>query len=309
MKLFGKKYEKIELGLSDLPADSIHRLINKDGSFNIHRVGSPDSSLYQNLVEMKWIPFLIVIGFSYIFINCIFALLFIFAGYENLAGVAPADNYLDQFANSFFFSVQTFTTVGYGTIAPDSFWSDVLASLDALTGWFALALSTGLLFARFSRPKSQFLFSQNALIAPYKDGWSLQLRLANKRKNRIINLQSRVLMTWLEKDGNQTMRRFAKLKLVIEKISLFPLNWTLIHVIDKDSPLDSCGKQELTKMHAEFLVLIDGHDETYAQKMHANTSYHFSEIKWFYRFVRMYYPDPDRGTVIDLAKISDIEDI
>ncbi len=286
-----------------------HRLINKDGSFNIERIGTNYNSPYQNLVEMSWGRFLFLVLAVYILVNSIFAILFYLAGYEHLTGVPQTDKILEQLVNTFFFSVQTFTTVGYGSMAPIGISTNIIASLDALCGLLSLALATGLVFARFSKPKNPFLFSKNALIAPYKDGWSFQMRLANKRNNRIIDLNATLLMTWLEQDGTEMMRKFERIPLELDNISVFPLNWTLVHTIDNQSPLNNCDQNALKHKHAEFLVMIEGHDETYAQKVHGTASYHYEEVKWYYKFVRMYQPLATKGTVLDLSKINEIESV
>ena len=283
-----------------------HRLINKDGSFNIHREGIKSSSPYQYMVEMGWSTFLIIILSIYILINLFFASVFLIAGYENLAGVPQTDSLLEQITNTFFFSVQTFTTVGYGSMAPLGFISNIVASLDALCGMLAWALATGLVFARFSKPTGQFLFSNIAVITPFKDDWSLQMRVANKRSNRITDLHATMVMTWLEDDGKDVSRKFSRLNLELDSIALFPLNWTIVHTMNQDSPLNNCDRKKLEKMNAEFLLLIDGHDETYAQKVHGATSYQFSEVQWFYQFARMYKSDDDKGTIFDLGKIDEI---
>jgi len=292
--------------MAELKDLSSNRLINKDGSFNIYRKGISHFAPYQHLVEMKWSRFLIFILGCYVAINLFFALAFLIAGYENLAGVPQTESLIDQITNTFFFSVQTFTTVGYGSMAPLGFATNVIASMDALCGMLGWAIATGLVFARFSMPQGQFLFSSIAVVAPYKDGWSLQMRVANKRSNRIIDLHATMVMTWLEDDGESVMRKFARLNLELDNISLFPLNWTIVHKIDQDSPLNNCDRNELKKMNAEFLIMIDGHDETYAQKVHAATSYQFSEVKWQHQFARMYKPDKDKGTIFDLGKIDEV---
>ena len=302
--------DKKESGFGEFPDFETRRLINKDGSFNIIREGQGFFSSYQNSVEMGWGKFILLIVLVYILINAFFTILFLIAGYENLAGVPPYANFLEMFANTFFFSVQTFTTVGYGSMAPLGFWSNVIASFDALCGLLSLALATGLVFAKFSKPEAHIIFSQNAVIAPLQDDWSLQFRIVNQRDNRIIDLHATVVMSWLEKEGEEMRRHFSKLNLEIDNISLFPLNWTVVHRINEHSPLYNCDKNVLKNMHAEFMVMIDGHDETYAQKVHANTSYHFDEIKWFYRFTRMYRNNPDHGgTILDLKMIDDIEQV
>lgn len=285
------------------------RLINQDGSFNIERRGESIFSPYQQLVEMRWRSFLLLIFFTYLGINVLFALGFLAIGTEHLANVSTAADWGDKFAKAFFFSVQTFTTVGYGAIHPTGIAANSLASITALTGLLSVALSTGLIFARFSQPRDQIIFSANALLAPYSGAstTSLQFRIASIRDNNLINMKANVVLSWLE-DQNQDgklSRRFAPLSLEREFVALFPLNWTIVHPIDENSPIHNWSKADFCKRHSEILIMIEGYDQTYAQKIHANSSYTHTEVLWNSRFQPMYFEEKDQ-TLLHLDKINEI---
>ncbi|MCB0642345.1 MAG: transporter [Phaeodactylibacter sp.] len=281
------------------------RLINRDGTFNIERKGRRAWTPYQSLVEMSWMRFLLLVLGFFIAVNFFFALLFFWAGTEYMSGIDD-DPWWLGFLNCFFFSVQTFTTVGYGAISPTHITTNAIASFDALVGLISLALATGLFFARFSKPTAQIVFSKHGIIAPYQDGLSFQFRIANRRNNKIIDLEAKVTMAWTEWIDGEKRRRFAALPLERDKIFMFPLNWTLVHPIDINSPLYGKSEEDFRKSHAEFLVLIEGHDETFAQTVHTISSYTWEEVVWGVRFDRMYYPDQTGRTVLWLDKIDKI---
>ncbi|MFT4759741.1 MAG: inward rectifier potassium channel [Paraglaciecola sp.] len=281
------------------------RLIRQDGSFNVERTGIKAWTPYQDLVEMSWTKFLCLILVIYILINAGFAALFVCIGIENISGVHEEHGMVGNFLHAFFFSVQTFTTVGYGAMSPSGLAANIIASMDAIIGLMAFALFTGLLFARFSSPKSSIAFSEKAIISPYEsDLNSLQVRIVNCRDNKIIDLNARLTMAWHEEVDGIQKRHFANLELERSTVFLFPLNWTLVHPINKNSPLYNKTARDCKKMQIEILVLVEGHDETYAQIVHSNSSYIWEEVEWDVSFEKMYYPE-NGTTVLDLNKLSE----
>lgn len=296
-----------DLGFGSKIEVSQGRLIKQDGSFNVKRIGAKAWTPYQDLVEMSWTKFLILISITYILINAVFAALFVGVGLESINGVHEGHGMLGHFLHAFFFSIQTFTTVGYGAMHPSGIAANIIASADAMVGLMAFALFTGLLFARFSKPQASIAFSEKAIIAPYPLGMtSFQVRIANCRDSKIIDLEARIMMTWHEKVGSSFKREFAPLELERSKVFLFPLNWTLVHPITEKSPLFSKTDRDLERMQAEFLILIKGHDETYAQIVHSNSSYTWEEILWDVSFEKMYYPEGGT-TILDLDKLSELK--
>ncbi|MEM9259366.1 MAG: ion channel [Bacteroidota bacterium] len=270
------------------------RLINNDGSFNVTRHGRSIFAPYQNLVEMSWGRFLLITLIAYVIINLVFAAGFLIIGSDSLSNIDQGESFWHRALSCFFFSVQTFTTVGYGGMAPLGIAAHALASFVALFGWIALAIVTGLFYARFARPSRLVIFSEQAIIAPYgKGGQSLQFRIANKRDTNLINLRARVVLTWLEEDK----RRFSPLKLERDYVALFPLNWTIVHPITEESPMYGWSSKDYCRRRSELLIMVEGFDETFAQNVHFNNSYLHEEIIWNARFQPMYF---ERESMLEL---------
>ena len=278
------------------------RLINNDGSFNVVRRGRSLFAPYQNLVEMGWGRFLLVTLLTYVFINLVFTVVFLLIGTDGITNVDQNASFVERALGAFFFSVQTFTTVGYGGMAPQGIATNALAALVALSGWITLAIVTGLFYARFARPERMIVFSEKALIAPYHDGLSsLQFRIANRRDSSLINLSARVVLTWLE----EGRRRFAPLELERDNVPLFPLNWTVVHPIDDNSPIHGWSQDDYCRRRSELLITIDGYDETFAQPVHVNNSYIHDELEWNARFAPMYL-ERENTTELHLDRIDEL---
>src|SRR5262249_52923345 len=216
-----------------------------------------------------------------------------------------------RFGQAFFFSVETFATIGYGQIAPNGVPANVIVTIEALVGLMYQALATGLLFARFTRPTAALIFSDRAVVSPYNDGQALMFRIVNRRRNEIIQLEAQVLLSAMEPDGGGGMvRRYAPLALERNKVTFFPLSWTIVHPIDGTSPLMGRTSQDLEHTRAEILVLLTGVDEALEQTVHARSSYRSDEIVWNARFRSMFRADGggDRVTV-NISQIHDIEQL
>ncbi len=302
--------EAEDLGFGTKITGENYRLMEKDGKYNVQTIGSKGRTLYLDLVEMTWVRFFGTVVLFFVSVNGLFALLLLLTGPECLSGVED-NGLLMNFAEAWFFSVQTLTTVGYGSVSPACISSNIVASIIALTGLLTFALVTGLFFARFSKPKAQFLFSNNALIAPYKKtGTGFMFRMANKRDNHIINLEAKVVVSWVGTDEKgMKVRRFATLELELDKVSMLPLSWTVVHPINEKSPLFGLGKKEMAQRKIEVIVLMNGYDETFSQEVHANFSYTAEEILCGYKFNMMYFPGPSGKTILDLDKINEMEEV
>ena len=291
--------------------ESRQRLLNTDGSFNVARSGLgllQTLAPYQQLLTVSWTGFLGVVAAVYLAFNFLFAVAFVVCGPDALVG--PGSDMLGgRFARAFFFSVQTFATIGYGQIGPNGFAPNVVVTVEALVGLMFQALATGLLFARFSRPTASILFSRSALIAPYQNGRSLQFRIANRRKNQIIQLEAQVLLSTLEPDGRGgRVRRYYLLPLERNKVTFFPLSWTIVHPITDTSPLMGRTAEDLERAEAEILVLLSGIDETFEQTVHARSSYRADEIVWNARFTSMFErADGGSRLRVDISKLHEHE--
>ncbi|WP_116106754.1 ion channel [Lewinella sp. IMCC34191] len=301
----GEKNSEEDLGLGDKVARVPGtRLINTDGSFNVIRRGLSLFAPYQNLVEMSWPRFIALTLASYTVCNLLFAVGFYLIGTDHLNGVRGGLTGWGPFLECFYFSIQTFTTVGYGSIAPISAASNALATLLALFGWVSLALVTGLFFARFSRPTRLLVFSERAIVAPFRDGrQSLQFRIANKRDGNLINLTARVVLTWLEEEAGELKRHFHPLTLERDFVSLFPLNWTIVHPIDEESPMHGWSREDYCRRYSELLITIEGYDRIFAQQLTMHNSYTYQEMEWNVRF-RPMYQEREATTELYLSHIS-----
>lgn len=280
------------------------RLLNRDGSFNVHRTGQnilQKWSPYHQLITISWTHFNLIILSGFIFLNLAFTLLFYLAGTEELSGLVHTD-LLNRFIEIFTFSAQTLTTVGYGRVSPVGSLSSLLASLESLLGLMSFALVTGLLYGRFSRPHAKLLYSENAVIAPYKNGTALMFRIANARKNQLIECEATVMFNYHDPEtGN---RRFINLELEFAKINALSLSWTIVHPIDEKSPLFGLSYDEFLELKAEVLLLFKAFDDTYSQQIHTRLSYAANEFVWGAKFVPMYRRSEDgKTTLLELNKI------
>jgi inward rectifier potassium channel len=293
--------------------ESRQRLLNRDGSFNVVRSGLgwlESFAPYHQMLTLSWAGFFSVVGISYLAINLIFALAFLACGDDALVG-AGAAMLGPRFSREFFFSIQTFATIGYGQIAPNGLAANLVVTVEALVGLMYQALATGLLFARFARPTASLLFSRHAIIAPYNTGQGLMFRIVNRRRNEIIQLEAQVLFSAVEPDGRGgIVRRYLPLPLERNKVTFFPLSWTIVHPIDAASPLAGRTPEELNQAQAEILVLLSGIDEAFEQTVHARSSYRADEIVWNARFQSMFMTsDGGSRIAVDISRVHDIEPI
>ncbi|MGI8787197.1 MAG: ion channel, partial [Pyrinomonadaceae bacterium] len=214
------------------------------------------------------------------------------------------------FLRSFFFSVQKFATIGYGTIHPVGIFPNLLVTIESYYSLLSNALITGLVFARFSRPTAKILFSRAAVVAPYRDISGFMFRLVNSRKNQLVQVSAQVIFArFVEKNG-VTTRPFDLLKLERENVTFLPLAWTIVHPIDENSPLYGMTQADLEKSDAEFLIVVSAMDETFAQTVHARSSFKAAEISFGYKFANIYNAiDADEPISIDIRKLSQIEKI
>jgi inward rectifier potassium channel len=213
-------------------------------------------------------------------------------------------------AGAFFFSVQTISTIGYGHLVPMGLAANSLVAVEAFVGMLCVALVTGIVFARFSRPRADIVFSRRAVIAPYQGIQAFEFRIANLRRNQIIEARVRVFLAMVERapDSGVTRRSFVDLALEREQLAFFPLSWTVVHPIDESSPLHGMTAEDLVECGAEFMVTMTGIDDSVSQVVNTRSSYTADEVVWGQRFVNM-YERSSMGTpkTIDLARIHGTE--
>jgi inward rectifier potassium channel len=305
--------ESSDLGFGRVVAEeSERRFVNRDGTFNVTRKGLnffTSLSVYHYLLSISWWKFILAASLGYFLMNICFAFAYLFFGAEALEGPKAA-TFLGELFRAFFFSVQTSSTIGYGHIIPESLGANLLVTLESFFGLLGFALVTGLVFARFSRPTAKILFSKNAVISPYKDMTAFMFRIANARKNQIIELQAQVHFSHIEEKADRRKRSFHQLELERTKVPFFPLSWTIVHPIDKKSPLYKMTHAELIHSDAEFLILLTGLDDTFNQTVYAKSSYKAEEIVFGARFGNIYENLHAKGPItVDIGKLSDIEKV
>jgi inward rectifier potassium channel len=300
-----------DLGFGSVVSRESHqRLLNRDGSFNVHRTGYglwSSLSAFQALITISWAHFGFVVLGSYLVLNSVFAFAYLLCGREALHATV-SDGLGSGFLRAFFFSVETFATIGYGGVTPTGLAANIVVTIESLVGLLSLALATGILFARFSRPTAKIMFSRNAVIAPYRENIAFEFRIANERKNQIIELEAKVLFSRFEPSDGSSVRRYYNLALERNKVAFFPLSWTIVHPVDPTSPLYGLTDQDLRETQAEFLILLTGIDETFSQTVHARSSYRAEEVIWNARFSDVF----ERGTRdeelhIDIQRLHNIE--
>ena len=281
------------------------RFINKDGTFNVTRTGLPrweTLSLYSYLQRVHWVKFIFIILVSYVIINVLFTLGYVLIGVEQLDGFEDK-NFWHNIEECFYFSTQSFTTVGYGRINPHGTGANILASLETMLGWLFFALVTGLFYGRATRPKAFLKFSEHALFAPYRGGTGLMLRVVPyKDDHHLTNATAVVNLSLIDREKQEY--NFYTLKLERDKVDSFAMNWTIVHPIDQDSPLQHLSKEDIEAADVEVFVHVSGFDTVYSNTVMARTSYTFHELVHNAKFVPMFHTSDDgKKTVIDLDKL------
>jgi inward rectifier potassium channel len=280
----------IRLGIDDATAPPIYIGHAKDSW----------RDFYHLLLTVPLWRLMLTLTGGYLAINALFALAYMIVG--GVAGLRPGD-----YAAYFFFSVETISTVGYGQTWPHSFGAHVVMTIESFFGLYNLAIATGLLFARFSRPTARIMFSDRAVVTPVDGVPTLMFRAANRRRNRIV--EAEVTLNLL-RDGvtleGATFRRFETLLTMRSRTPVFALTWTIMHRIDELSPLFGETAQSLAARRAEIVVVMRGLDETFAQTIHARGSYTPDEIVWDAKLVDIFTRDESGRAVIDYTHFHDI---
>jgi len=292
---------------SVVTGQSRERMLNPDGSFNVERTGLPFLSslnLYHSLLTLHWSTFLLLVLGLYFLSNIVFGSLYALVGSSALVETS-ADPMPNVFLRSFFFSVQTFATIGYGTIHPVGVIPNLVVTIESYYSLLANALITGLVFARFARPTAKIIFSDVAVIAPYQDKEGLMFRLVNGRRSQLIEVEAKVLFARFVDDNGSSVRRFDFLDLERRKVTFLPLAWTVVHPIDETSPLYGLSSEDYIRTDAEILILLTGIDETFSQTVHTRSSYKPHEIRCGHKFVSIYNEVENGQPIsIDVRKLS-----
>jgi inward rectifier potassium channel len=299
---------KDNLGFDNKAERNRKRTINRDGSFNVRRRNFfyREFHLYRWAITCKWRTYWLVVLIIYISANFLFASMYYFIGPEYIVGIDGDKS--SQFWQCYFFSLQTFTTVGYGGLHPKGLLTNSLAGFEAFLGLMTFALATGALYGRFSKPEARIKYSANALIAPFHDGKAFMCMVCNDMNSNLAEVTAKINFSWVEMDeNNKPLRQFEALKLEYEKVNMLALNWIIVHPIDQDSPLYGMTEQDFIEKDVEFFVLISAYDDTFAQTVHSRNSYVGEEIICNAKFRKPFFVDDDGYTVLDVKNLGEYD--
>lgn len=310
-KINTKAKTEINTGFGTNSADYGGRFVNKNGQANIEKRGLPFfqriSWFHTMLAVPRW-KFLFIILSFFILVNFIFASIYYSMGVEHLSGMNTGSE-LQKFGEAFFFSAQTFTTVGYGRISPNGFGTSAIAAFEALLGLLTFSLATGLFYGRFSKPKAYLKFSNNAIIAPFKDITALMLRIAPFKNATLTEAEATITLGMVVEDNGKMVNKFFPLELEYSKVNALNLSWTIVHPITENSPLYHLAAEDYVNITGEILVFFKAFDDMFSNTVVARSSYTFREVVFGAKFIPMYHRDNvEQKTILDLAKLNSFQE-
>ena len=263
------------------------------------------TDLYHRSMTVHWPGFFASAALIFIALNTVFGFLF-WLGKDPIANISPE---LPLPLSLFYFSIETLATVGYGDMHPQTNYGHLIATIEIFTGMSFLAVMTGLIFARFSRPRSRFVFADHPVVTVHQGQPTLMMRIANARNTTISQATARLWLVRLEytAEGHQ-LRRFHELKLDRQEHPMFALSWTLLHKIDENSALFGVTAEELDKTDAALVLNVSGVDDSSAQHLHARRLYYHADILWRHRYQDITSISPQGRLLIDYGKFHDVID-
>ena len=306
-KINSRAKTEINTGFGANASDYGGRFVNKDGRPNIEKKGVSyleRISWYHSMLAIPRWKFFFLIFLFYIIVNFAFAIIYYFVGVEHLSGM-NAGNDLEKFGEAFFFSAQTFTTVGYGRISPSGFATSTIAAFEALIGLLSFALATGLLYGRFSKPTAYLKFSDNAIIAPYKDITALMLRLAPYKNTTLTDAEAKLTFGMTIEENGKMMNKFFPLELEFDRANALTLNWTIVHPITENSPFYNFTPDDYANVNGEILVFIKAFDDMFSNTVVDRSSYTLKEVVVGAKFIPMYHRSSTGSkTILDIEKLN-----
>ncbi len=283
------------------------RFINKDGSYNVRKDGIniwDRFSIYHSMLEMPGWKFFLAIVIFYVSINIVFTVIYVLIGADNFQGFIAGTGW-GKIKELYFFSTETFTTVGYGRVNPISDAANVVASFEAMLGFLSFALATGLIYGRFSRPRAHIIFSRLALISPYKNITALMFRMVPyKDGHTMTDVDIKLNCGFQVEENGEATFKFYSLPLERSHVDSLMMNWTVVHPIDENSPLSGFTSEDMKNADLEIYVLIRGFDDVYSNTVLARTSYTYDEVVHKAKFSPMYHESEDgKTTILEIDKI------
>jgi inward rectifier potassium channel len=297
-----------EIGFGSKSFSDLDRLILEDGSFNVKRkgIGFRGFSLYHWLIYLPWFQLIFFGVIAYVIVNIFFATVYLILGQNQLSGYDPSLGH-SYFLHCFYFSTQTLTTVGFGSISPLRTGSSLLAAFEAMVGLLGFAFATSVIYGRFSKAKSKIVHSKTMVISPYRGIKGLKFRIANSKRNQLIEMSAKVMYSFLETENGIAKRKYLRLPLEIEEINMFPLPWTIVHPLDETSPLVNKSADQLKEEETEIIVILKGYDDTFNQYVHKILSYRAHDILFDHDFEPMFDAGFEKSTTVYLNKIDAVK--
>lgn len=262
-------------------------------------------SVFHDMLNLPVGKFITIIFLFYVAINIIFTVVYFFLGSSQFDGLIPGNDW-KIFRQLLYFSTQTLTTVGYGHVSPVGDGVNMVAGIEALTGFLSLAIATGLIYGRFSKPKSYLLFSNDALISPYKNGKALMFRFAGfKDKHALTDLEVRINTGLLLVENGKPDYKYFSLDLERTKVESMAMSWTVVHPIDEKSPFYGFTEEDMKNADVEIYVMLKGFDDVFSNFVQQRTSYTYHEIIFHRKFIPMFRESDDgKTTILELHKLN-----
>lgn len=305
-RIYSKARTQINSGFGSNTSDYGGRFINKDGKPNIRKEGLgffERISWFHTMLQMRPWKFMTVLMLFFVVINIFFACIYFAIGVEHLGGVR-AGNTLEEFGEAFFFSAQTFTTVGYGRISPTGFLDSMLASLEALLGLLYFALASGLFYGRFSRPRAYLRFSKNMVLAPFQGGNAIMLRVAPYKNNSLTDAEAKLIAGLMLDVNGKLTNQFFPLKLEYNSVNSLTLSWTIVHPIDEESPFYNFTEDDFRNTQGEIIVFLKAFDDMFSNTVVGRSSYTMNELVIGAKFIPMFHRSDENGfTILDFDKL------
>jgi inward rectifier potassium channel len=296
-----------DTGFGGNPDNYGGRFVNRDGTFNVRKEGVSffqRFSLFYKMLNLPAWKFFGALFVFYLSINFFFGCIYFIIGESQFTGIL-AKTRPEIFKEMFFFSTETFTTVGYGRVNPVGTTANSVAAFESMLGFLSFAVATGLLYGRFSKPKAFLFFSRHALISPYQGGKGFMFRFASYKDNHTLtNVDIKVNAALLVEEEGKMVFKFYDLELERSHVESLPMNWTVVHPITQESPLYEYAKEDMKKADLEVYVNVRGFDDVYSNMVQQRTSYTYEEILFNRKFVQMYREsDNGKTTIVELHRL------
>ena len=290
------------------------RFINRDGSFNLRKEGMPffnRFSIYHSMLNLPRWKFITLIVVFYLCINLLYTIVYLWIGTDGQFQGMIAVTQWQKIKELYFFSTETFTTVGYGRVNPVGDAANFVASIEAMSGFLSFAIATGLIYGRFSKPTAYLVFSEHALVAPYQDKTALMFRFVSYKDNHILtNVDIKVNIGLKVQENGKEVYKYYDLSLERSHVESLPMNWTVVHPIDDGSPFAGFSVEDMKTADVELYVLVRGFDDVYSNMVLQRTSYTFDEIKFNKKFIPMYRESDDgKTTILELHKLNEYKEV